>query len=138
MSLPDTFWSKARTTDCIVWTGAQNNKGYGCFAIEGKSQLAHRLVWEEEHGPIPEGMTIDHLCRVHSCINLDHLEVVTQTENRRRRSESSGYVPGGQCARGHELTEDNIYRRKNRAGFECRECRRQTNERWAIAKTGAA
>jgi hypothetical protein len=57
MSLPDTFWAKAKTTDCIVWTGAQNNKGYGCFGINGKSQLAHRLVWEEAHGPIPAAST---------------------------------------------------------------------------------
>lgn len=125
MTLPETFWAKARTTDCIIWAGAQNNKGYGCFAIEGKSQLAHRLVWEEAFGPIPDGMTVDHLCRVHSCIRLDHLELVTQTENRRRARQAAGYVPGGECARGHALTEDNIYRRKSRAGFECRTCRQQ-------------
>ena len=129
MTLPDTFWAKATATDCIVWTGAQNTKGYGCFAVNGKSELAHRLVWEEGHGPIPDGMTVDHLCRVHSCIRLDHLELVTTGENHLRGLASAGFVPGGKCARGHDLTEDNIYRRKNRAGFECRECRRIGMER---------
>jgi len=35
-------------------------------------------------GPIPDGLTLDHLCRVRHCVNPDHLEPVTQTENRRR------------------------------------------------------
>jgi hypothetical protein len=142
MSLPDTFWAKAKTTDCIVWTGAQNNTGYGCFGINGKSQLAHRLVWEEAHGPIPDGMTIDHLCRVHSCIRLDHLELVTMAENIRRRP--MRLELGSECKRGHILTAENIYVNA-KGNNECIECRvqlrreqRQKDRQIAVALGGAA
>lgn len=84
MTLPDTFHAKTRPSDCIVWTGALNSRGYGCFAIQGKSYLAHRVAYEDAHGPIPDGMTIDHLCSQKRCVNPDHLEVVTRGENNRR------------------------------------------------------
>lgn len=32
-------------------------------------------------GPIPSGMVVDHLCRVRSCVNPDHMEVVSRGEN---------------------------------------------------------
>ena len=80
MSLPTHFWSKTAQYDCIVWTAAANSKGYGCFLVDGQSQLVHRLAWEEVNGPIPEDMTIDHLCRVRTCVNVKHLELVTIAE----------------------------------------------------------
>ena len=43
-------------------------------------------MWERERGPIPEGLQLDHLCGVPSCVNLDHLEPVTGAENSRRSS----------------------------------------------------
>jgi len=43
--------------------------------------MAHRAVYESERGPIPEGMTLDHLCRNRGCVNPDHLEPVTNREN---------------------------------------------------------
>ena len=58
----DCFWSKTATdTGCVVWQGAQNSKGYGCFGVGGRPTLAHRLAWEDANGAIPDGMTIDHL-----------------------------------------------------------------------------
>lgn len=47
-------------------------------------EYAHRLAYERAFGPIPTGMQIDHLCRVRECVNPDHLEVVSHTENVRR------------------------------------------------------
>lgn len=119
MNLPDYFWARTKTTDCIIWTGAQNSRGYGCFAVDGKSELAHRLAYMDKVGPIPDGMTIDHLCRVHSCVNPDHLEVVTQGENNRR----AGLRIGGLCKRGHEITEANLYI-NSKGRKECDDCRR--------------
>lgn len=65
------FWAKVDKddTDCWLWTGCLNSCGYGCWAVNGKSQLTHRLAYEALVGPIPEGLTIDHLCRVRACCN---------------------------------------------------------------------
>lgn len=124
MSLPAAFWEKASRTDCLVWHGAQNSKGYGCFAVNGSTQLAHRLAWEDARGPIPEGMTIDHLCRNRSCVNVEHMEVVTRAENNRRQARTVG----GLCKFGHNLDEpDAIYTRSSGA-TECRVCRRDKRQ----------
>jgi hypothetical protein len=45
---------------------------------------AHVAAWEAANGPVPKGHEIDHTCYVRMCVNLDHLECVTRTENRRR------------------------------------------------------
>lgn len=71
-------------TPCVIWTGALNSRGYPCFSVGGWSQLAHRLAYQDAFGEIPEGLTIDHLCRVKRCVNPDHLEAVTRGENARR------------------------------------------------------
>lgn len=123
MSLPENFWSKTATYDCIVWTGAANTKGYGCFRVDGKTELVHRLAWEDARGPVPEDMTIDHLCRVRTCVNVDHLELVTIAENNRRKHVAGGAQVDGKCARGHDLTEANAYRHP-RGHIECKICRR--------------
>jgi hypothetical protein len=106
-----------------VWTGACNSKGYACVSIDGASRLAHRVVWEAANGPIPDGLTIDHLCRVRNCVNAAHLELVSGAENNRRRGLAAALVIGGECAWGHRITQDNLYRHP-RGHMECRECRR--------------
>ena len=52
--------------------------------VLGKPVVAHRAIYEWKRGPIPDGMKLDHLCRNPSCVNPDHLEIVTQCENVRR------------------------------------------------------
>lgn len=80
------FWDKAEKTDsgCWLWSGAMFPNGYPCFSINRGSVGAHRVAYELANGPIPEGLTIDHLCRVKRCVNPDHLEAVAQGENTRR------------------------------------------------------
>lgn len=97
-SLPSNFHAKTKPADCIVWTGALNSRGYPCFAVGGVSQLAHRLAYEDAHGPIPEGFTVDHLCGFRRCVNPEHLEAVTVAENIRRAKELSRI-----CQYGHPL-----------------------------------
>jgi hypothetical protein len=85
-SLPASVSRRVRNEgDCIMWLGARNNRGYGSVGIGGnRSALVHRYVYEQMVGPIAEGMTIDHLCMNKLCVNVEHLEVVTRSENSKR------------------------------------------------------
>lgn len=89
------FWSyvsKKGHGGCWRWTGAHMGNGYASFSAPGHV-LAHRYSYELNVGPIPAGLTIDHVhakgCRHHDCVNPAHLEAVTQAENNRRRWEAS-------------------------------------------------
>ena len=71
---------------CWLWIGAHKDKrgGYGNFWGGDTTVYAHRWVYEYFRGPIPKGLQIDHLCRIRTCVNPLHLEIVTQRENIRR------------------------------------------------------
>ena len=127
MTLAEGFYSKTATdTGCILWVGATNSRGYGCFAVDGVSQLAHRVAYADAHGPIPADMTVDHLCRVKQCVNPEHMELVTRGENVKR---AALLVVGGTCGRGHDIgSELDIYVNP-RGRRECRSCRRVQAER---------
>lgn len=74
------FWVKVeKTADCWLWLGAKA-AGYGLF----RGHRAHRWAYENLRGPIPEDLTIDHLCRARACVNPAHMEAVTREENTRR------------------------------------------------------
>lgn len=71
---------------CHVWQRTVNVGGYGVTydSRARRPRVAHRVLWEQRYGPIEEYLTLDHLCRVRACVNLDHLEVVSFAENIRR------------------------------------------------------
>lgn len=75
---------RGHSTPCWVWQGAQKGNGYGSVRSGGKSVAAHRLYYARAKGPIPEGLELDHLCRVRLCVNPDHLEPVTHAVNGQR------------------------------------------------------
>jgi hypothetical protein len=87
----DRFWSQVdRTSDCWLWTGHVNRDGYGQFKVTDRpghyrTVRAHRWAWEAEHGPVPAGLTLDHLCGHPACVRPDHLDPCTAAENLRRR-----------------------------------------------------
>lgn len=100
------------------WNFPQSTNGYARTSIKGKSARAHRVFYALFKGNIPQGMTIDHLCKNKICVNPTHLEVVTIGDNVRRHYEEQTHCPNG-----HEYTEDNIYRWAGRGCRECRQCR---------------
>lgn len=73
--------------ECWPWIGAIMPTGYGSIRVRKTVRLAHRVAYELLIGPIPDGLTIDHLCSVRHCVNPHHLEPVTRAENNRRRDD---------------------------------------------------
>lgn len=127
------FWvRKGSDADCWLWTGALDQDGYGFLNISEKSVRAHRWSYELNVGPIPDGLVIDHLCRVRHCVNPAHLEPVTNGENVMR---GEGLAPTlarvTHCPQGHEYNEENTYvkpgGRNHRA---CRVCMNARSAEW--------
>lgn len=128
MSLLDRFEGKyipEPNSGCWLWTASLNTYGYGQIYVRdlGRHDHAHRVSWELFKGEIPVGMDIDHLCRVRSCVNPDHMQPVSPRENIMR-----GTAPPAlnsvktHCSRGHEFNSQNtsISHAGKRA---CRQCR---------------
>lgn len=85
--LAERLWSRVRKTPaCWLWTGRVETSGYGRIQAAGTRRrfFVHRLAYELLVGPIPVGMTIDHLCMERTCVNPAHMEVVTRAENTAR------------------------------------------------------
>lgn len=83
-----------RTSRCWQWLGSTNQGGYGFTQINYVQRVAHRVVYEDAVGPIPSGLTLDHLCRNTDCVNPAHMEPVSMRENILR-----GHGAAAECAR---------------------------------------
>ena len=126
------FWAKVNKTDtCWLWT-ASTIGGYGAiYAGErlGKNLLAHRVAYEMLVGPIPEGLYLDHLCRVTLCVNPNHLEPVTPRENLLRgENHAAKKSRQTECLRGHPLSGANLYTYPN-GNRRCKICRNESLKR---------
>jgi hypothetical protein len=122
MTPEERFWSKVDITDgCWLWTGYVDKLGYARFWVDRETRVfVHRFAYESKIGPIPEGLTIDHLCRVPRCVNPDHLDPVTLRENLRRSpiNPTSINLRKTRCPQGHR------YSNYDKRGWrECRTCR---------------
>ncbi len=128
------FWAYVTICEsgCWLWQGALNNTGYGRFTVGYRRDnslrmlLAHRYAYEQLVSPIPDGLELDHLCRVPRCINPAHLEPVTHKENCRR---GNAMWVGGlmqrsktHCKQGHPYDEANTIYWGNKR--KCRICNR--------------
>src|SRR5688572_15247152 len=80
----DRLWSHCMPipeSGCWVWMGSLRHGGYGQVTFRGRPIGSHRAMWLLLRGAIPEGLELDHKCRVRSCCNPDHLEPVTSQVN---------------------------------------------------------
>lgn len=124
------FWEKVDASgDCWEWLGAKRPNGYGVFGTQGKNEGAHRFAWENLVGKIPDGLVIDHLCKNRGCVNPDHLEPVTYSENNIRGAGpflSRIRRAVTHCKYGHEFTEENTYVSTWQGSTKrvCKQCRK--------------
>ncbi len=114
-SLEDRFMDGKFVYDesgCWLWIAHKNDHGYGIIKTSGthnrKLLRAHRVAYEMFVGPIPEGLELDHLCRVRHCVNPDHLEPVTTRENLLRgETLTARWAKRTHCDEGHPFDEPN-------------------------------
>ncbi len=125
---------KVISSGCWEWTGAKAPNGYGMFWFNKRYDIAHRFSYKLFKGPIPDGLEMDHLCRNRGCINPDHLEAVTKSENQKR---SAPYRHLKACRKGgHALTDRNIVI-NSKGGRSCRICANGGNRRrWRERRDG--
>lgn len=126
------FWSKVQKTEfCWHWT-ASKTKGYGFFYLDGRSLRAHRVSWKWLRGEIPAGLVIDHMCRNRSCVNPDHLRVVTNKENILcGEAKAAKNKRKTHCIHGHPLIGENLRHPRHRPESRiCRTCERNSRRAW--------
>lgn len=85
---------------CWLWTRSRSRDGYGWASLNDRTHQAHRLLYVLLKGRPPEGLVLDHLCRVRRCVNPDHLEPVTPRQNLERGITTTSAT---HCKKGHEL-----------------------------------
>ncbi|MGE3448999.1 MAG: HNH endonuclease signature motif containing protein [Microbacteriaceae bacterium] len=116
---------------CWIWQG-KSKLGYGFVKRGGKEYRAHRWLWEQVVGPIPDGLVIDHLCRNTLCVNPDHLEPVTNRENVVRGIRPAQlavrFADRTHCKRGHEWVQGDAL---------CKQCRRERGRVYDARRRGA-
>ena len=122
---------------CWLWLGAKSKAGYGQIRTGGVLDYAHRVSYELAHRlKLPKDDRhhhIDHLCRNHACVNPDHLEYVTVSENVLRgnvpTSVPAHYAKQTQCINGHDFTPENTYTPPGTKYRVCRACVRDRRNR---------
>lgn len=124
-------------TPCWPWRTVRKSDGR---AIAGRT-YAYILVWEAANGPLPEGLSLHHVCENSACVRPDHLEPITQAEHARLHlTEQNRNRKRTHCPSGHPYTPENTRIVKDKRGNyrACRTClvaaKRRYNERintWA-------
>lgn len=133
------FWQYVEWSEgCWLWTGAQYPNSYGHFSWRAASGYAHRAAYMLAIGTIPDGLSLDHLCRTPACVNPAHLEAVSSRENVLRSPIAPAAINARKtrCPRGHVLEDAYV----NKRGRQCRQCRNATQRtrRAAIEQAVAA
>jgi len=126
LSLPPRLLEKIEpepNAGCWLWSGSLRS-GYGQVNRNSwpSPRPAHRVVYELTVGPIPDGLVLDHLCRVRSCCNPSHLRVVTHRENLLALGSQSPAKTNSDkraCHRGHTLVDAYLSKTNMR---HCRQC----------------
>jgi hypothetical protein len=120
-------------TGCWLWMATGTRLGYGWIKVNDRPRQAHRVSYEAFVAPIPDGMTVDHLCFRPPCVNPDHLRLLTHAEN----AANTSHARKTHCVNGHEYTADNTYR-SPRGSRDCRTCIRARVAAYTARRRGRA
>jgi len=115
-------WDVDEVFSCWLWLGKLDKDGYGQVWRGQRPSYAHRVVYEEQRGPIAPGKVLDHLCRRRRCVNPDHMEPVSQDENLHRRKWGRR-VKQATCPNGHSMSDCMV---TPEGGRLCRTCNQPT------------
>jgi HNH endonuclease len=117
---------ESMNTSCVLWTGAIRKKdGYGYLLVKRKFVLAHRYVYEQATGESLEGLHLHHRCHTKACVEVTHLEPLTNAEHRHQHTKTH-------CKFGHEYTPSTTYLNPKTGGRSCRTCRQHRNRKQLI------
>ena len=138
--IPDRVAERAATrffvaeNGCHVSTYSVASHGYAQIGWKDgdyrQMVVAHRAAWVHVNGQIPEGVTIDHLCKNRRCVHVGHLRLLSNYENARRTSGRDW--PLGQCVNGH--SNDHLALVDGGRNLRCIICRRAENTRYEMKK----
>lgn len=139
------FREKVAVTEsgCWEWQSTVTKGGYPTFGIPGGRAdgswgmvYAHRWIYEQVHGEIPDGLHIGHRCHDESdcaggegcrhrrCVNPEHLAPMTPQENLLAgRTIAARHAAKTHCPRGHRYEGDNLI--LDGGSRKCRECKRR-------------
>lgn len=84
--------SEHRPNGCVIFKGCLTERGYGHIRDGKRMRMTHIVMYEAKHGPVPEGLELDHLCRNRACWNEEHLEPVTHQVNVQRGRAGSDWA----------------------------------------------
>lgn len=111
--------------ECWLWRAGLGTNGYGRFRL-GKHKQAHRVSFEWARHRIPDGLQLDHLCRVRNCVNPNHLEPVTSRENTLRgETLAAECASKTHCPQGHPYDDQNTLQESGGRYRRCRSCARE-------------
>lgn len=109
---------------CHIWQGSLDGFGYGMVWVERRTRRVHRLRYEREVGPVPDGMILDHfVCDNPQCCNPEHVRPVTHRENVLRGTAPTALnAAKTHCPQGHPYSGTHLYLLRD-GRRECRTCR---------------
>ena len=128
----DTSGETYDETACLLWTGSTQGHGYGQIHLDRINGhhimgLIHRVAWELVYGPITDDLTVNHLCKIKHCGNVNHMELLPRSEHSRKDN-----VRPTHCCRGHLYTPENSYWSGSKR--RCRTCTLDHQKRYRLAK----